>query len=361
MPRQVCSGAILRCSLGSNPSFLTVQPHNRVIAKNPAANIHDNKPGVNFQPFGACASVGLCVPVTPNPWKLGGKPVKVGGGKILTLTEKCTLSCQIGGVIKVIDPGQSCVCIDQDIKSVSHNKTPCTGNEKTTIEGYEGIDSYTGDLPSPLQVMWYAREGNELLKSYYPDSEIRSWIRDAADYHGIPHVLMAVILQQENAPSVPKWRQFLQFGERTVTTFSAIVDEHLFGIVPDQISGGSSGFANMSRATLRDAAQYTEQNYGKNPLPEDIRYRLLGWDQDTRIPGDDYKADLYYSAAHLRQLIDRETGSRCHSGALTPEQLRSVIAAYNGTGPLAEKYADDAMELLNNAANGNATLYFYEK
>ncbi|MEQ9625732.1 PAAR-like protein [Coleofasciculus chthonoplastes] len=118
MPRQVCSGATLRCSLGSNSSVLTVQPHNRVIATNPAANIHDNKPGVNFQPFGACASVGLCVPVTPNPWKLGGKPVKIGSGGILTLTEADTLICQVGGVIKVIDPGQSCVRIEQDAKSV---------------------------------------------------------------------------------------------------------------------------------------------------------------------------------------------------------------------------------------------------
>ena len=92
-----------------------------------------------------------------------------------------------------------------------------------------------------------------------------------------------------------------------------------------------------------------------------MRYRLLGWDQDTRIPGDDWKADLYYAAAHLRQLIDRVSGAVCHDGALTLEQLRSVIAAYNGSGPLADKYANDAMKTLHDAANGNATLYFYQQ
>jgi hypothetical protein len=101
---------------------LTVQPRDGVIATNPAANIQDNKPGVNFQSFGVCVNIGLCIPVTPLSWKLGGKPVKIGSGAILTLTETCTLMCQVGGVIKVIDPGQSCVYIDQSAKSVVFTK-----------------------------------------------------------------------------------------------------------------------------------------------------------------------------------------------------------------------------------------------
>ncbi|MEQ9625731.1 DUF4280 domain-containing protein [Coleofasciculus chthonoplastes] len=136
MARQVCSGAILECSLGSNPSVLTVPPDYRVFAINPAANIQDNKPGVNFPPFGVCVNIGgPCVPVTPNPWKLGGKPVKIGSGAILTLTEADTLICQFGGVIKVIDPGQSCVCIDQSAKSVAIKPftVQCSGNKITLI------------------------------------------------------------------------------------------------------------------------------------------------------------------------------------------------------------------------------------
>jgi hypothetical protein len=240
-------------------------------------------------------------------------------------------------------------------------KTPPIGEEIATLPGTDAIESYTGDFPSPLQVMWYVPEGNEVFRTHIPDTEIRGWIQDAADYHGIPQEMLAVILQQENGPEATGMQKFLQFGERSLTTFSAIVDDALFDIVPDGISRGSSGFANMSYYTLQDAATYTEEVYGRNPLSEDARYRVGGWDQDTRIPGDDYRADLYYASAHIRQLIDRVTGEENFHGALTMEQARQVFMGYNGSGPLAEGYASDAMELLNGAMNGTETLYFYER
>lgn len=61
------------------------------------------------------------------------------------------------------------------------------------------------------------------------------------------------------------------------------------------------------------------------------------------------------------ELIDRATETRCHSGALTPEQLKKVIGFYNGSGPLAAKYSSDAMALLEAAKSRRAWLYFYEK
>ena len=107
--------------------------------------------------------------------------------------------------------------------------------------------------------------------------------------------------------------------------------------------------------------EYTENYYCKNPLPDDVRYRLLGWDQDTRIPGDDWKADLYYCAAHLRELIDRITGTRCHNSVLTLEEVEAIFTAYNGSGAAAQKYGADAMDKLREAQSGDTTLYFYEK
>lgn len=96
-------------------------------------------------------------------------------------------------------------------------------------------------------------------------------------------------------------------------------------------------------------------------MPDDVRYRLLGWDQDTRIPGDDWKADLYYTAAHLRQLIDRVKGQKKYYGPLTMQDIEKVAAAYNGSGALAEKYGKDAIRTLRNAAAGKSPLYFYER
>lgn len=248
-----------------------------------------------------------------------------------------------------------------DAPAVDVPQCPCTGAEISTIVGLGTIPSYTGDFPSPLQVMWYTPSGSEPLRVTVPDSEIRSWIKQAAEYHRIPHVLLAVILQQENSPRATGTQKFLQFGERSVTTAASILDDWLWDIVPDKVSGGSSGFANMSRAALRDAARYSQRMYNRPPIPNNVRYRILGYDADTRHSGDDWRSDLYYCAAHLRQLIDRVTGRRCHNGELSLAQLERVIGAYNGSGPLAAKYARDAMKLLNDAASGTATLYFYEQ
>lgn len=240
-------------------------------------------------------------------------------------------------------------------------KCPCSGTENTTISGLNPIMSYTGNLHSPLPVMWYVPGKDEPIRLYIHDNEIRQWVRQAASYHKIPHILLAVILQQENGPNATTTQKVLQFTERSLTTFAAILDSALFDVVPDNIAGGSTGFANMSRNALQSAAIYSEKMYGRPPLPDSVKYRILGWNQDTRVSGDDWKADLYYCAAHLRQLIDYVTNRACHNGSISLSELEKVIAAYNGSGPLANKYAKDAMKLLSDATTGKAKLYFYEK
>lgn len=243
---------------------------------------------------------------------------------------------------------------------IAGRKCPCSGMENTTISGLSPISGYSGNLPSPLPLMWYVPGKDEPLRLYIDDKEIRQWVREAAAYHKIPQILLAVILQQENGPNATTTQKVLQFTERSLTTFSAIMDNLLFDIVPDKIAGGSTGFANMSRNALQNAAIYSEKMYGRPPLPGSVKYRIFGWNQDTRVSGDDWKSDLYYCAAHLRQLIDFVTNRICHNGSISISELEKVIAAYNGSGPLAKKYAKDAMKLLSDAASGKATLYFYE-
>ena len=43
-------------------------------------------------------------------------------------------------------------------------------------------------------------------------------------YHGIPHILLAIILLQENGPSATGFQKLGQFVERCISTFAAIVD-----------------------------------------------------------------------------------------------------------------------------------------
>ena len=123
MAIQVCMGAMLQCSFGAAPSTLVVLPANRVLTNTPAATIMDNAPLVNIMPFGMCSSVANptvaaataaalgaltpmpCVPVTAAPWVVGAPTVLIGNMPALDNNSK--LMCNWGGVIQVVNPGQT--------------------------------------------------------------------------------------------------------------------------------------------------------------------------------------------------------------------------------------------------------------
>ncbi|WP_443939966.1 hypothetical protein [Pedobacter sp. MW01-1-1] len=254
---------------------------------------------------------------------------------------------------------------DQMCVEVKLCKCTCCGEHIVTIKDTKNIKSYKGEFPSPFQIMNHTPSKNEPLKHlvYVADSTIRDWIRNAAKYHGIPHEMIAIIIQQENAPKASKWKQFLQFGERTLTTTASELDRTLWDMVPDKIADGSAGFMNMRRPTLKDTINYTKNTYCKELMPKDIANRIgyiYDSNVDVGVQGLDWRADLYYGAAHIRQLIDRVVG-QCAKGMITLDQIEKVFASYNGSGPIAKKYGKDAIDLLKKALNGQETLYFYEK
>lgn len=124
---------------------------------------------------------------------------------------------------------------------------------------------------------------------------------------------------------------------------------------------GSSGITNISDQALYDGVKHSIEQYGRPPIPTSIRQMIFGIiDTDSRIPGDDWRNDLYYAAAHIRYLIDRELGE-CYSGVLSDQELNKIIYSYNGSGKNAEKYANNAMLNLNLAKKKEGVLYFYEK
>ena len=123
MPKQVCMGALLKCSMGLAPSSLVVLPKNRVLTSFvPAANIMDHVPMMNIMPFGMCtslanptvaaataAALGVltpmpCIPNTPAPWLVGAPTVLIANMPALDNTNK--LMCVWAGVIEVTMPGQ---------------------------------------------------------------------------------------------------------------------------------------------------------------------------------------------------------------------------------------------------------------
>lgn len=255
--------------------------------------------------------------------------------------------------------------IDKVSVEVKLCNCPCCGEHIVSIKDLKSINSYKGDFPSPFQIMNYTASKNEPLKHqvYVSDSIIRGWIRDAAKYHGIPHEMIAIIIQQENAPTASKWKQFLQFGERTLTTTASELDRNLWDIVPDKVADGSAGFMNMRRPTLKGTIDYTKKMYCKELMPKNIANRIgyiYDSNVDVGVQGLDWRADLYYGAAHIRQLIDRIVG-KCTKGEITLNQVEKIFASYNGSGPVAEKYGKDAIDLLKKASDGKANLFFYEK
>jgi len=127
MAIQVCMGATLQCSFGAAPSSLMVLPLNRTMTGTPDANIMDNKPMLNVLPFGMCSSpsnptvaaataaaLGVltpmpCVPVTPAPWVPGSPTALIGNMPALNNSSK--LMCAWGGVIQIVNPGQTNVMV----------------------------------------------------------------------------------------------------------------------------------------------------------------------------------------------------------------------------------------------------------
>jgi hypothetical protein len=115
--------AQLRCSMGVASSQLVVTPINRTLINDHyAANIMDHIPLTNIMPFGMCAcpanptviaataaAGGVptpmpCIPATSSPWQAGALNVLLNEPRWLDNTSTCT--CDWGGVVAIVDPGQ---------------------------------------------------------------------------------------------------------------------------------------------------------------------------------------------------------------------------------------------------------------
>ena len=119
----VCSGATMRCSMGTSQAKLTVLPSRTVfLTGQPMANISDHLSMVNLAPFGRCRSLGFpatasataanhgsltpmpCMHNTPFPWMRGKNDYIVKGEPALLKSSTC--QCMWGGTISITDDGQ---------------------------------------------------------------------------------------------------------------------------------------------------------------------------------------------------------------------------------------------------------------
>lgn len=113
MSKQVFAGATITCDKGTARVALQVQPDHGVhLNDKAAATICDALPVTNVPSFGDCKLFSPSKPCMPstNQWLCEAGNVSVGG--VPALTSDCRLICMQGGMITIVDAGQTKVNID---------------------------------------------------------------------------------------------------------------------------------------------------------------------------------------------------------------------------------------------------------
>lgn len=153
----VCSGAMMRCTMGTTPARLTVLPIRTVfLTGQPMANISDHLTMVNLASFGRCRSLGFpatasataanhgsltpmpCMHNTPFPWMGGKNDYIVKGNPALLKSSTC--QCMWGGTISIIDDGQHGEGTqwiqknEKDIFEISDNKEDTTDDIDALVD-----------------------------------------------------------------------------------------------------------------------------------------------------------------------------------------------------------------------------------
>lgn len=119
----VCSGAVLKCSMGTSCPILTATPKKVTLIGKDQANITDYVSVKNIPGFGKCRSLGYpptaaataanhgklttmpCIPGTCSKWEAIDENSLVCGEP--ALLKPATLKCMYGGTISIVSPGQT--------------------------------------------------------------------------------------------------------------------------------------------------------------------------------------------------------------------------------------------------------------
>lgn len=159
----VVNTSTLRCSKGSEASNLIVpllQGAGVMLGPaGPVATVGAYLPGCNIFPFGDCSATGSpCVPMTTSEWQDGPG---VATGLRPVLTETGVLNCDVGGLIRVADPGQHSVDVE------------LLGQEMA--ENLEEFESRFGDCREPIivdgQLVGFLHEEQGVYRIRYLDGE----------------------------------------------------------------------------------------------------------------------------------------------------------------------------------------------
>lgn len=181
----VCTGATLKCTMGTSCPKLKATPKNVSLTGKDQANIADYVSMKNVPSFGRCRSLGYpptasataanhgkltpmpCVPGTCPKWKAIDKDSLICGEP--ALLKPATLKCMYGGTISIVDPGQT---LEIKVRGVSKH----SNNEKKAEQ----------EIPEEL-----LQEFNELDKDGLDANSVLDGIQLALDAAGMVPILGA--------------------------------------------------------------------------------------------------------------------------------------------------------------------------
>lgn len=142
--KYVCTGATLKCTMGTSTTKLKATPKNVSLTGEEQANIADYVSMLNVPSFGRCRSLDYpptasataanhgkltpmpCVPGTCPKWKAIDKNSLICGEP--ALLKPATLECMYGGTISIVNPGQT---LEIKMRAVSQSTR---ADEQETIE-----------------------------------------------------------------------------------------------------------------------------------------------------------------------------------------------------------------------------------
>lgn len=145
--KYVCTGATLKCTMGTSCPKLIATPKNVSLTGKDQANVADYVSMKNVPSFGRCRSLGYpptasataanhgrltpmpCVPGTCPKWQVVDKDSLICGEP--ALLEPATLKCMYGGTISIVSPGQS---LEIKARSVSFSQKDGTQQEEAMQE-----------------------------------------------------------------------------------------------------------------------------------------------------------------------------------------------------------------------------------
>jgi len=202
MAKYVCSGAKMKCSMGSKESDFKVIRTGRCpvfIKGNLVGTIMDHKPFINIKPFGQCQSLANptvaaataaangklqkmpCVPNIPAPWIGGKMRVTISGEP--TLLENSVQTCMWAGLIEFTNPGQDFVQEGAQSLNADTNKVISEAKAKSVAVNARNADETEKKGVKPLTVKDFVeilekieREQEYEAARHYASNHINYWI-----------------------------------------------------------------------------------------------------------------------------------------------------------------------------------------